>query len=185
MSYESGDINDEEFLLLWEEFLSENPEFLCEQYPRFSLDDMNEAECLAELRFGKDYIFHLADVLQIPEVVTCYQGTVSSGIEALCISPKKRLAYPCRYSNMIWRFGRPVPFLSVGSSHVLDYIFKLHSHCILSGNHSLLSPAKLQVYSDSIVGKGAALQNCYGFIYGTVRPIYRPAELQRVVDNKR
>ena len=24
-----------------------------------------------------------------------------------------------------------------------------------------------------------------GFIYGTVRPIYRPAELQRVVDNKR
>ena len=30
LSYESGDINDEVFLLLWEEFLSKNPEFLCE-----------------------------------------------------------------------------------------------------------------------------------------------------------
>lgn len=182
LSYESGDINDEEFLLLWEEFLSKNPEFPCEQYPRFNLDDMNEAECLAELRFAKHDIPHLAEVLQIPEVVTCYQGTVSSGIEALCIL-LKRVAYPCRYSDMIWRFGRPVPVLSMVSNHVLDYIFNLHSHRILNWNHNLLSPAKLQVYSDSIIAKGAALQNCFGFIDGTVRPISRPGELQRVVYN--
>ena len=97
--------NDEEFLLLREEFLSKNPEFPCKQYPRFNLDDMNEAECLAELRFAKHDIPHLAEVLQIPEVVTCYQGTVSSGKEALCIL-LKRVVYPCRYSSMMWRFGR-------------------------------------------------------------------------------
>ena len=67
LSYESGHINDEEFLLLWEEFLSKKtPEFPCEQYPRFNLDDMNEAECLAELRFAKHDIPRLAEVLQIP-----------------------------------------------------------------------------------------------------------------------
>ena len=95
----------------------------------------------------------------------------------------KRVAYPCRYSNMMWRFGRPVPVLSMVSNHVLDYIFNLHSHRILNWNQNLLSPAKLQVYSYSIVAKGAALQNCFGFIDGTLRPISRSGELQRIVDN--
>ena len=31
--------------------------------------------------------------------------------------------------------------------------------------------------------KGAALNNCFGFIDGTVRPIARPGENQRVVYN--
>ena len=84
---------------------------------------------------------------------------------------------------MIWRFGRPFPVLSMVSNHVLDYIFNLHSHRILNWNHNLLRPAKLLIYSDSIVAKGAALQNCFGFIDGTVRPISHPGELQRVVYN--
>ena len=84
---------------------------------------------------------------------------------------------------MIWRFGRPALVLSMVSNHVLDYIYNLHSHHILNWNHNLLSPAKLQVYIASIVAKWAALQNCVGFIAGTVRPISRLGELQRVVYN--
>ena len=122
-------LSDEAFLLLWDEFESKNPDFPYERYPKFNLEDMDESECLTEFRFAKQDIPFLADVLQLPNVFTCYQRTVSTRIEGLCIL-LKRLAYPCRY--MISRFGRPVPVLSMVRNHVLDYIFDLHSHRILN-----------------------------------------------------
>ena len=45
------------------------------------------------------------------------------------------------------------------------------------------SPALLQTYAGAVYTKGAALNNCFGFIDGTVRPIARPGENQRVVYN--
>ena len=54
---------------------------------------------------------------------------------------------------------------------------------ITEWNHALLSPALLQTYGDAMYAKGAALNNCFGFIDGTVRPIARPGENQRVVYN--
>ena len=69
------------------------------------------------------------------------------------------------------------------SNHVLDYIYDHHSHRTLNWNQTILSPLALQEYSDAISAKGAALDNCFGFIDGTVRPICRPGELQRVVYN--
>ena len=130
---------------------------------------MDESECLVEFRFQKRYIPLLADVLQLPDQFLCYQRSVSSGIEGLCIL-LKRLSYPCRY--MIARFSKPVPVLSMVSNHVLDYIYDHHSHRILNWNQTILSPLALQEYSDAISAKGAALG-----------PICRPGELQRVVYN--
>ena len=49
----------------------------------------------------------LAEVLGIPEVVKCYQRSISSELEALCIL-LKRHSYPCRYSDMMARFGKPM-----------------------------------------------------------------------------
>ena len=37
--------------------------------------------------------------------------------------------------------------------------------------------------SDAVAVKGAALNNCFGFIDGTVRPICRPGEQQRILYN--
>ena len=54
------------FCYFGRDFCQKNPEFPCEQYPRCNLDDMNEAECLAELKFAKHDIPRLAEVLQIP-----------------------------------------------------------------------------------------------------------------------
>ena len=79
---------------------------------------------------------------------------------------------------MIARFGRPVPVLSMVSNQVLDYVYDLHSHRVLNWNQTLLNPLALQEYCNAISAKGAALDNCFGFIDGTVRPICRPAELQ-------
>ena len=66
---------------------------------------------------------------------------------------------------------------------MLDYIYDNHSHRILNCNPTILNPAALQDYSDAISTRGAALDNCFGFIDGTVRPICRPGEHQRVVYN--
>ena len=47
----------------------------------------------------------------------------------------------------------------------------------------ILNPVKLEQYAEAISLKGAALNNCFGFIDGTVRPICRPGKNQRLVYN--
>ena len=143
---------------------------------------MNDAECLAEFRFKKRDLPLLPEVLQIPDSFTCYQRSVVSGMEALCIL-LRRLSYPCRYSDIIPRFGLPVPVLSMVSNDVLDFIYNTHNHRLTQWNHTVLNPAALQIYSDAVTAKGAALHNCFGFIDGTVRPICRPGTNQRVLYN--
>ena len=44
----------------------------------------------------------------------------------------------------------------------------------------MLAPDKLEGYAAAVHAKGAALDNCWDFIDGTVRPICRPQEHQRV-----
>ena len=95
----------------------------------------------------------------------------------------KRLAYPCRYSDMIPLFARPVPVLSMITNNVIDEIYNSHHHRITGWNQALLNPQKLEVYAATVQDKGAALDNCFGFIDGTVRPICRPGENQRILYN--
>lgn len=70
--------------------------------------------------------------------------------------------------------------LSMVTNEVLDFIYNTHSHKITEWNHALLSPALLQTYADAMYAKGATLNNCFGFINGTVRPIARPGRHKRV-----
>jgi len=123
---------------------SKNLDLPYDEYGRVDLDEMDDSECISEFRVKKGD-------LQIPNSFTCYQGSESDGMEGLCML-LRRLAYPCRYSDMIHRFGRPTPVLSMVTNKV-------------------------------IYAKGAALDNCFGFIDRRVRPIARPGEFQRVVYN--
>ena len=95
----------------------------------------------------------------------------------------RRLAYPCRFSDLIPRFGRSTPELSMISNRMVDFMFDSHGHRLMNWNNSLLNPPALQRYTDAISNKGVALANCFGFIDGTVRPICRPGINQRVVYN--
>jgi hypothetical protein len=82
LSHGYGIIDDEELLLLYEEYMPNNPDFSYEEYERYSgQEDMNNAECLAEFRFKKRDLSLLAEVFQIPESFTCYQRSVSSGMK--------------------------------------------------------------------------------------------------------
>ena len=182
ISHSRGIITDEELLLLLEENTSRNPEFSYDVYERFNLEDMEEPECKSEFRFEKQDIPILADVLGLPDKFKCPQRSVAGRIEGLCIL-LKRTSFPCRYSDMIYRFGRPVPELSMITDQVIDYIYDAHCHRITQWNNQLLTPASLQIYANAIAAKGAALHNCFGFVDGTVRPICRPKNNQRIVYN--
>ena len=94
---------------------------------------MEEPECKSEFRIQKHDIPVLANALGLPETLKCPQRSVVSGIEGLCM-PLKRMTYPCRYIDMIYRFGRPVSVLSMVTNQVLDYIYDVHSHRITQWN---------------------------------------------------
>lgn len=84
-SSENGIPDEDEFLLLQEQFMPKNPNFSYEEYDRFSLDEMNDAECLAEFRFRKHDLQILSEVLQIHDSFRCYQRSVVDRMEGLCI----------------------------------------------------------------------------------------------------
>ena len=175
-------LTDEEFLFLYEANKPDNLELPYYEYEEFNLENITEAECKTEFRFERGDIERLADVLQLPPTFECPQGSVCDRTEGLCIL-LRRLAYPCRYSDMVSRFARPVPVLCMISNIVLNYIYDLHHRRITAWNQAILNPHALQQYADAVSDKGAALNNCFGFVDGTVRPICRPGEHQRMVYN--
>ena len=161
---------------------SRNPDFADDSYDRFYLDNMNDDELKAEFGVRKRDLPTLTQALRIPRSFQLSRRSVLEGIEGFFML-LKRLAYPCGYGDLIYRFGRLVPVFSMATNHVLDYINNTHSHLITQWNHTMLSPRALEVYAETIHGKGTALKNCFGFVYGTVRPIARPGEHQRIMYN--
>ena len=146
------------------------------------MDDKDSAEVKAVLLLEKDDIRDLYAALRLPDVIKCRQGSVCDGLTGLCVV-LKRLTYPCRYSDMIPTFGASVPELCMIYNTVIDHIYNDHGHLLSQWNHNLLSPHNLQRYANAVADKGAALQNCFGFVDGTVRPICRPKHNQRIVYN--
>ena len=77
-------------------------------------------------------------------------------MEGLCIL-LRRLAYPCRYSDLVQRFDRTVPEISMTSNTVMDYIYDNHHQRLTDWNHTLLNPAKLEQYAQAISDRGDSL----------------------------
>ena len=146
------------------------------------MQEKSEAECKTDFRFEKYDIPLLVDALGLPDKIKCKQGTICDSTEGLCIV-LKRLAYPCRYSDLTSIFGRPVSEISMISNTVIDFIFEHHGRRISEWNHTTLNHHALQTYAGAVSDKGAALNNCYGFVDGTVRPICCPNTNQRIVYN--
>ena len=83
-------VNDEEFLLLWDANASKNPDFSLTVYPKFNLDEKDVAEVKTEFPnfffVSKKMTPSLYEVLRIPDVFGCQQGSVCDGMTALCIA---------------------------------------------------------------------------------------------------
>ena len=183
LAHYEGLTSHEEVMLLYDVNSSKNLTLPFWKYDRFSLDNIENDECISEFRFEKESLFLLRDVLQIPDRITCYNGTFVSAIEALCIY-LKIYACPCRYLDMIPRFGRPVSGLCIINSYSLNFNYNRRNYLLNTMNQVWLSPNCFQLFADAIYAKGAPLGNCWGFIDGTVRPYCRRGINQRIVYNE-
>ena len=92
-----------------------------------------------------------------------------------------RYAYPCRYSDLIHRFGRAVLQLCMITNTGEDWIYRHHNLRLSRWNADLLSPPKRQDYANYIAAQGFSPTNCFGFIDAIVRPVSRPGENQKAV----
>ena len=88
----NNEITDEEFLLLYDLNSSTNLDLPYDAYDHFDLDVLENEECLSEFRF-RNKISHtlLAEVMQTPDVIACYQRSVCNGLEVLCIVLKRHI----------------------------------------------------------------------------------------------
>ena len=82
IAHEQGLLSEEELLLLLGENLSKNQEFSYEKYARFSIERIEEPECMSEFRVEKR-TFH--SWLRLPDTSHCNQKTTADKLERLCI----------------------------------------------------------------------------------------------------
>ena len=134
---------------------------------------MNSADCKAEFRVEMADLHRLTAAFHIPAVFHGKQRSICDDLEGLCVL-LRRTGYPCRFSDMIQRFPRPVSALSLIANEVIDFIYEKHCHLITEWNRDVLGSVALQQNAESISRKGSPLFNCFGFIDGMVRPISRP-----------
>ncbi|XP_031554794.1 uncharacterized protein LOC116291725 [Actinia tenebrosa] len=174
-SSDNSSSDDDDLDLLLVEFLF--PPQTNKDVPRLNFQDITDADCETMFRFQKNDMEHLLDCLQIPEHFVCSQRTKATGMEALMIL-LRRLAYPNRWCDLVPIFGRPESELSLIFNKVLDDIYDRFKHLLESLDLIWLDP---QLFSQVIYDKGAPLEQCWGFIDGTPRPIARPTANQRIM----
>ena len=174
-------IDDEEFLLLYDVNKSHD-DYPYWSYDSFNLDNLDDSKSWSEFRFLNKDIYRLKNVLQIPDRIKTYNRVSVDGIEALCIF-LKRFAYPCRYFDFVSKVGRPTPDYCIISNDIMNRIYGRFMHLLDDFNMSILNSDLLEKYCMAIVRKGSALQNCFGFIDGTVRTISQPGVNQKTVYN--
>lgn len=149
---------------------AENP-----HYARFNLDDLPEEEVKIHFRFEKNHIPHLAAALGIPEQITTATRNSCSGVTAFCIL-LRRLVYPNRLRDLSNFFNLSPQSLSAIINTTTNIIMQNKGYLLenLRANR-WLTRNKMNSYAQAINNKGGALQNCWGFIDGTARPICRPS----------
>ena len=95
----------------------------------------------------------------------------------------ERFAYPCPFVDMVARFGRPVPQLSMITNRMLDYLFGKCNYLLAHLNQSWLSKDRPHHFAATIYNRGALFENCWALLDGTVRPLRKPDQNQRMLCN--
>ena len=181
LAFDQNIIDEYEFALLYDANSSREV-FPYWKFEKFDIDKWDDTECRTELRFAKKDLVALTEALDLPPMFVCCQRTICSDVEAVCIL-LKRFAFPCRYSDMVPRFGRSPSELCLIFNTVLDYIYDRHNHRLGDWNQPMLQPQKLQDYAAAVHQRGAPLTNCFGFVDGTLRQVSRPKRDQRILYN--
>ena len=96
----------------------------------------------------------------------------------------KTISIPMPLFRFNFNFWTSVPELYMMANTVLDWVFNEHWFRLTSWSQPFLTPTCLQEYARAITRQGSPLTNCFGFTDGTVRPIWRSGEKQRIVYNR-
>ena len=128
---DAGVIGVDEALILQDVQERKNPQVPYWTYNTVDLDVMEEDACRADFRMRKNNVLALHRALRYPELLKCYNRVVVDSVEALC-SCLRQLAFPCRYGDLVPRFARPVPQLSMITNVVIADIYDKYSHLLLS-----------------------------------------------------
>ena len=116
LSHTDGFLDVNDCMLLYEIFKPKNSNMCYRKYDKFCIDKFSDDEWKNNFRFYRNDIYHLHEVMQLPLEVTCNNGVQVDGIEALCIF-LMRFAYPCRFTDLVPTFGRPIPQLFADAVH--------------------------------------------------------------------
>ncbi|KAM7287530.1 beta-galactosidase-1-like protein [Ixodes scapularis] len=175
-------------VLRWDEI--EELSFLDMEYPvprrfrsgRGYLDVLNiDSEAFRhQFRFEQMDLMELCSALRVPHTIRTAQNVAIPGQEALCIL-LRRLSYPNRLCDLEGMLGRHSSTLSSATTVVLNHLTSTFGQLTADlSAHTWLNRASLDEFSEAVRAKGAPLQNCWGFVDGTARPICRPTEDQRL-----
>ena len=109
LMHDDGKIDDEEFFIRYEANRHRNLHggLPYDKYERFNSEGLCDDECEVECRFKRQDIYCLAAALNLPDTVWCQNGALVEPIQVLCICVT-RYTYPCRYADLVPRFGRSV-----------------------------------------------------------------------------
>ncbi len=118
--------------------LQDIDKFQCEQWFRYAVYVMTtvakrkttQMGQFSFCRFQKRDMQRLCVALNLPEIYTCSQGTIATGLEALMIM-LRRLAYPSRLCDLVTLFGRTEQELSGIFAEVINFNnWLLHPLCL-------------------------------------------------------
>jgi hypothetical protein len=181
-SHNSSEEESDEDLLLLAILYHEN-KFRASQEAFFNFETVPENSNLwrESFRFTKQEILFLTATFKMPNPCTLVTRHSASACDALCMF-LHRLAYPTRLCQSEYFFGRSKTAVSLFFNHVLEWIYERYKH-LLEWDHHRLSQPVLRRFAAVVHQKGAPLNDCIGFIDGTVREICKPGVNQKVVYN--
>jgi hypothetical protein len=149
--------------------------------PRFNLEEFDAEKCKVFFRFVKEDLYELAGQLRLPDEFVLSNRIRVDRMVALCMT-LRRLSYPTRLVDLEHFFGWPKSTISMIVNDTINHIYETFKGKITNLNQEWIVN-RMQLYADKIHRKGAPLTNCFGFVDGTVRPMCRPMNLQRIVYN--
>lgn len=150
-----------------------------------TFNHMSDHENLRLFRFKKRDVMRMAAVVRWDDVphksINLYRTTRLLGTAVFL----KRLASPFRWQDLEVLFGKHAPQLSEIFWETLECFLDKRKGLLMGELNSNFLQPKLGLYANAVEKKCGTLENCVGFIDGTVIGVARPGDngMQNVLYN--
>ena len=170
-------VSTEDLLLLMaahsaDKLMEEQPH---EAYNKFDIDNFSNAQCKSLFRFEKEDIITLSELLALPHTYQAQNGIVWQPLEGTCLL-LRCLCYPGHLFDLAPYFGCSIPDCSLIFNNMLADVTHHFAH-LLNDVHQPWMDHEL--YAEKVTAKGAAINNIWGFVDGTLQHVCRPGQDQR------